>query len=324
MGMLRRSESCAIRYSLAAVSIAFFTGTASANNPVTYPYTLPDGRPGAAELTFSEAFTTPPKPPCPAKFQSGYGGYEPEHAASYDPVSHCGGEANCYDPNNWGTNHWHEEEVCTTSDYDVASGCHRPCNKVIWWHRFGHSSFDLNAKILRGDQKTTVAARLVQAGDTLWNPMRGTAVKVRKVVIGFEAEPLLDLVYDGGSLRISQRHPMVLDRTALQASAENSQEVGLQRASLRSNEPAPSEITFGNYVMRQARTMKVGDEVLASDGKFHKLTAVHVRPVRPDQKVVNIELDGPNDSPADHMLLSEGLVTGDYVIQLNINRGDTN
>lgn len=302
-----------------ALSMALTTGIAYANNPVSYGFTLPDGRPGAAELTHSEAFTSPPPPPCPADHQIGFGGYGDQHDFTANPHGYCGGEEDCYSAN--GYDHYHAVENCSTSDYDLNSGCHRPCPTYYYSHRFGHSSFALTTKIMKAD-KTYQPAMRIQAGDTLWNPVRNAPVRVRKVVIGFEAEAMLDLVFDQGStLRVSQRHPMVMDQSTMSAQ-NDSQEVGLVRASLRTAGESPAPITFGNYVMRQARSLKVGDSVLASDGQMHKLVEIKVLPIKADQKVVNIELDGPDNSPADHMVLSEGLVTGDYLVQLKINSSD--
>ena len=54
-------------------------------------------------------------------------------------------------------------------------------------------------------------------------------------------------------------------------------------------------------------------------GKFEKVSQVVELPLRRNQRVINFVLETDSEKPKDHMVLSDGVVTGDNTLQAQLN-----
>ena len=125
----------------------------------------------------------------------------------------------------------------------------------------------------------------IVAGEELWNPVLRAAVRVYKVIEGTEGEPLVEFGYGGVLLRTTQSHAV--------------------------------KTTSG---LKQAKELLVGDEVFDGDGATHRLSTVRALEAAPRQRVINLSLEAPFGITDGRMLLANGIVTGDVVIQNRLER----
>ncbi len=158
----------------------------------------------------------------------------------------------------------------------------------------------------------TKAVEDLAAGDMLWNPIRQQPVAVKRIIEGPEAEPLIEFGYNGGLVRVSQKHPVMVSPEG----TDGMQRSAYQAASLKAL--APGQKPGWNPV--QASAIKIGDVIQGSDGKLHPISYIKSLPVEEGQIVVNFEVDTPSLEPEDHAVLSDGVVTGDFTLQLLIGR----
>lgn len=150
-----------------------------------------------------------------------------------------------------------------------------------------HGCFAPESKILRADGKY-VEARTVRIGDMLWNPVRRSAARVRDVITAPEPIAMLEIGFGDSRVHVTTKHPF--------------------------QTPAGP---------KQARYLKMTDEVLGADGKYHKLTVRRALPIEAGQQVWNFTLDSDSALPEDHMVLSDGIVTGDLFLQTRLEKGYT-
>lgn len=143
--------------------------------------------------------------------------------------------------------------------------------------------FDPKTKIAMADGSSKKVED-ISAGDLLLNPISKAAVKVKRVIEGPEKAPLVDIAIGDMHLRVSELHPV--------------------------------ETLAG---VKKAVELSSSDSVMGADGKFHKVSSLERPPVAPRQRVVNFELDVSSSRPEDHMVLSEGIVTGDFTLQNSLN-----
>lgn len=135
------------------------------------------------------------------------------------------------------------------------------------------------ARLTTADGNIVTAAE-VAAGDLLLNPLTGRSVEVLRVVEGPEELPLVGISFEGGYLRVSQDHPVL---TAAGT--------------------------------KPAINVTDGDRLFDIDGKQLAVIGVAILPVDEGQRVINFILDAPSESDSDHMLLADGVVAGDLVLQ---------
>ena len=124
------------------------------------------------------------------------------------------------------------------------------------------------------------AARDIAAGDRLWNPVTKETVTVRMVIEGAEALGLVELSDGDFVLRVSQEHPVLT----------------------------------ANGLMR-AKDLKAGDIVFDAQGGARPLVSVEILPVAEGQRVINFVVGEEGAGPQGRMLLSDGIVTGDFLVQ---------
>ena len=114
---------------------------------------------------------------------------------------------------------------------------------------------------------------------------RDKAVRVNRIIESAETEPLIELGYADAVVKVTQTHP-VLTKEGL----------------------------------KKAKDLSVNDSVRGADGVFHKLSKVRDLPVRTGQYVINFELDVKSNSDNDRLVLSDGIVTGDFALQLKLSK----
>lgn len=128
-------------------------------------------------------------------------------------------------------------------------------------------------------------AKEIQKGDRLLNPVTGRGQAVKRVSIGPEREkPMFDITVAGRTVRVSSQHPF----------------------------PVAEQ---GRTTLRSAEDLRAGDLVRLSDGSHRKIGSIVMLPVNVNQVVYNFELEAPTTRDEDHMLLANGIVTGDLFLQ---------
>lgn len=127
---------------------------------------------------------------------------------------------------------------------------------------------------------STIRAADVSAGDMLRNPVTGSSVEVLQVIEGPEELPLIGISYNGGFIRISQDHPI-----------------------LTANGSKP------------ARLVTLQDDLFDARGNKQPVTAIEVLPVDEGQRVINFILNSHSADESDHMLVADGVMAGDLILQ---------
>jgi len=124
----------------------------------------------------------------------------------------------------------------------------------------------------------------IRGGETVWNPITGRAMPVRRVLAGPEKRDLVRYEVDGGQNRVvtvSEGHAVPTRRGIVKAA-----------------------------------DLTEWDSVLGGDGVYHPLARLTRLPPSADQVVWNIEIDTDSKDSDDRMLEANGfLVTGDLVLQ---------
>jgi hypothetical protein len=127
--------------------------------------------------------------------------------------------------------------------------------------------------------------RELQVGDLVWNPVKKVQVRIARMTAGPETLPLIVVHTAGRSLKVTTEHPMVTDR-------------GLIMAEL----------------------LEAGDAMVMADGSLEKV--VRVESVLHDGagSVRNFIINPESTDPDDHMVLAEGIVTGDLYLQSQLKK----
>lgn len=123
----------------------------------------------------------------------------------------------------------------------------------------------------------------ISKGDQVWNPVLKQAVKVKRIIESPEKLPLIEIGYDDTRTRVSQTHPV-----------------------------------YTKEGFKKASSLSTGNLVLGADGEYHQLTVVRELPVEEGQYVINFELVSDVPSPLAGVLIADGVVTGDFVKQIEI------
>jgi hypothetical protein len=122
--------------------------------------------------------------------------------------------------------------------------------------------------------------------EQLWNPVTKKIVKVKKLVVGPEPLPLIEFGYEGRTVKVSTRHPIVT-------------KAGIKRA----EELVP------------------GDVIYDTEGNEHLLTVLRALPMVEGQYVVNIKLAVSGTASADdHVIVANGIRVGDFELQERFGR----
>jgi hypothetical protein len=126
----------------------------------------------------------------------------------------------------------------------------------------------------------------VRAGDELWNPIRQQPIRVKRVLSGPEKLPLVEIGYGMESIQVTTLHPMVTPNG-----------------------------------LKQAKAVVVGDWLLGSDRRFHPVSWRRDVAYSQRQVVYNFDIDTQSQLPEDHLLVSDGMITGDWNLQNLLEKG---
>ncbi len=192
-------------------------------------------------------------------------------------------------------------EPCTPTVQEGEQCCYKLASHECdycgrWW-----GCFDPNTEILMGD-KTTKRVSAIKDGDFVWNPLAAQAMRVTKRVAGPEEIPMIEIRYNGKTIRVTQDHPMVVKNTAVAASM---------------NVNAAADTGYG---IKQARDLSKDDLLLGPDGLYHQIEFAAEAPLKAHQTVINFELAAPSGSIQDHAVVANGIVTGDLAVQVNLKK----
>lgn len=130
---------------------------------------------------------------------------------------------------------------------------------------------------------TTKKVEDIAVGDKLWNPVLKTQVAVERVIEGPEVLPIIAVEFSSNLVRMTQGHP-VKTKSGVKA----------------------------------AKSLTLEDKVLGSDGEYHSITSLKALPLRENQRVINFVMASGSAESDARMILADGLVTGDYVLQTEI------
>jgi hypothetical protein len=141
--------------------------------------------------------------------------------------------------------------------------------------------FDPSTKIRMADGQDLEISG-IQPGDMVFNPVTAKAVPVARVSKGPEAGKGLYLIGFAGKnrVKVTAKHPFMT-----------------------------------NFGLRTADQLTKGDQILTPDGSFRKIEVAKVLPEKPGQVVINVALAGAHLGSNDHMVLANGVVSGDLQLQ---------
>ena len=126
----------------------------------------------------------------------------------------------------------------------------------------------------------------LKAGELLFNPVTRGPSKIGKVIVGREPTNLLEIKTASGTLEVTANHPFSAERGMLRADQ-----------------------------------LKVGDQIWNTDLSLVAVTSIRTME-SVDEMVWNLALDTNGSVMADHMILANGVVTGDWHIQQLLDKGD--
>ena len=123
----------------------------------------------------------------------------------------------------------------------------------------------------------------IKKGDLIQNPVNGQAKTVKRIIESLEKLPLVELGYGKTKVRVTRTHPV---------------------------------LTAAG--MKRAIDLKLEDSVKGTDGSFHKLDLLNNVTVDGGVPVVNFELDADPAIDEQHLALADGVVVGDFTLQLKL------
>ena len=147
-----------------------------------------------------------------------------------------------------------------------------------------HGCFDPATKIRMADGKDRRIESL-QIGDLVLNPVTGKTAPVVRITKGPEAGKGLYLIgfKAAGStttVKVTGKHPFMTE-----------------------------------HGLRTASQLAKGDRILTANGTFRKLDIASALPERAGQIVINIVVGSPGFEAREHMVLADGVVSGDLMLQ---------
>ena len=146
--------------------------------------------------------------------------------------------------------------------------------------------FDPGTQILLEGGKL-VPASDIRVGDRLYNPLSGRSFAVKRILVGPEEIPMVELGFDGHLLKVTQDHP-VLTRDG----------------------------------MKRANTVRIGEVIVDASGNEKVLHYVRLAEIIPGQKALNFELDVDSQDPIDRLIVSDNITSGDLAVQNSELQGE--
>lgn len=162
------------------------------------------------------------------------------------------------------------------------------CEKRFIMERGDCGCFDNQTMITMGDGVTQKAISKIKKGDLVWNPVTKRAMPIKRMTVGPELKPLLEIKTKSSSVQVTGKHPF--------------------------------KIKEGLLLM--AFELKEGDLVQTKNGKWEHVEAISsIHKKSENNDVWNIEVDG-GFAEENHYLLADGIVTGDYLLQTQLEMND--
>jgi hypothetical protein len=148
--------------------------------------------------------------------------------------------------------------------------------------------FDESTLITMADRSKKEISEL-ETGDAVLNPLTGKAVPVLYVIKGPETMPLLKIITsDGNSVTVTSEHPF---------------------------------LTSKGY--KQALALDKGDQIKVDANNHVTILDIQLSASLNKNRVVwNVMLDG-GGNPENHMLIGDGIPSGDLFIQKSLNRSES-
>ena len=159
-------------------------------------------------------------------------------------------------------------------------------NNGCWGGVASVGCFDPNATILLEGGRTAAASE-VKVADRLFNPLTGRSAAVKRIIVGRELLPMVEVGFDGYMLRVTQEHP-VLTKNG----------------------------------MRRANNLTAGDIIVDADGKERTLQYVRLAELSIGQRVFNFELDVDSADPLGRLIVADNITSGDLAVQEGVLPGD--
>ena len=144
----------------------------------------------------------------------------------------------------------------------------------------------------------------IAAGEYILNPKTGDAVRIKQIIEGPEAIPLVVIKVNGKELKMSSQHPVLVYSDNTLSPAGMTQQT--------------QDLDGGALVA--AADLQVGSLVRLADGTIGAVEKLDRPVVEEGQYVVNLILESKDGSRDSHLLISEGVVTGDLVLQMRLAR----
>ena len=130
------------------------------------------------------------------------------------------------------------------------------------------------------DKESSKLVKELKVGDQVWNPLTKKEATITNVSIGPEQLPMLVIKTDDRQLEVTTEHPMPTQR---------------------------------GLVM--AQFLLVHDRIQYGDGSEHEVVAVRSVVESSAKKVRNFMINPDSSHAEDHMVLADGIVTGDLYLQ---------
>lgn len=182
----------------------------------------------------------------------------------------------------------------------VRTECGYRCQNAPY-HRV-NSCFTPDTLILMGD-KTQRRVDELKDGDLVWNPALNKAQAIKARIAGPEKKPMYEIGYGDYSVKVTEGHPMLIQKR---------EAAGIAPVALSNASESKTQVVRAMDITEQ-------DRILGADGKFHQVKTLKVLPLDPHQQVWNFELEADSDDLAHHMIVANGIITGDVRVQANLN-----
>lgn len=127
-----------------------------------------------------------------------------------------------------------------------------------------------------------VAVEDIRVGDMIVSPQTGQSSRIASVIEGPEPLPLIHIIAGDLSVRVTEAH-IVLTQEGL----------------------------------KRARDLTTHDSIMDEKGAYHPIDRLERIPPEIGQRVINFVVDGFVPEVNKHLLVSDGIVTGDLYLQNN-------
>ncbi|RYZ87254.1 MAG: hypothetical protein EOP04_12115 [Proteobacteria bacterium] len=164
----------------------------------------------------------------------------------------------------------------------------KTCKRKLLFKRGVCGCFADDTQITLGDGITQKAISSLTYEDTVWNPLLKRAFGIRRITRGPEKVPMIKITADGKSVSVTGKHPFPTKE--------------------------------GN---KTAFSLSVGDSIRSASGDWVEVEQIDIEVKKDSAKdpvVWNVELDAPNEDEDAHHVLANGVVTGDYFIQVKLEQ----